>query len=1038
MSRRRLLTLVFVATACLMAVATTARAQSAIAGVVKDTSGAVLPGVTVEVASDALIEKTKSTTTDGGGQYRIIDLRPGMYTVSFTLTGFSTVKRDSFQLPSDFTANISVEMKVGAMEETITVTGAAPIVDVKSAAHVQVLDRDALETIPTGHTIQGIGQLIVGIQLSSPDVGGAFGAMQTYMTVRGQSAAANTVMVDGMVMNGLENNGQVQSYYNDVGNQEMTYQTSGVNAENSGGGVTLNMVPKEGGNRFSGSSSYANRPGQWQGDNLSDRLTGWGLKVGSSTEYISDLTASEGGPIKKDKVWFFGTARDFRTANRVANTFFDDGTQGDDYNYVRNANIRLTYAMSPRHKVSAFYERISKWRAHDMQSLQDPETTSNRWWLPNASTGSAKYTGTLSSRLLLEGGYSQTTLYRDIMPQLGITKQRGTPEWYATASHSATGGGLGVSPATWSKTFPLSRVWQGSTSYVTGSQHLKAGFQFKHGQQYNNVDTNADLQQVYPSFTRDAVNNITFPTGLLLGAGSPCSGVSAATTCSVTIRNTPRQSKERLVGDLGLYVQDSFTLKQLTLNAGVRYEWLNSQVDGMTAPAGRFVPARTQNVRSDIPNWKSWAPRFQAVYDLFGNARTAVKYSLSKYSQPQTTLLAASFNGLGSQTASRSWTDLNQDDVAQGQRTWNADGTSFTDCVYLTPGCEINLSGTSAQGVLSPTFGLISEGGTYQPFPRTYRVEHGIEVQHALLPRLSLTGTWYHSGTHNLTKTVDRAALAPDIDYVPLVIYNPITGRPITYYNQTSTASTRPTDNVTSLEPLNQAWNDTYSAEFRMRPYAGAQVSGGITLDRAMAVNCESSDRTVFLSPNKRFCDTRNMVEYDGGPRVGKPFSKDFKVSGSFPLWYGVNLGVSYQNLDQGTLAPIYTFSRTIRYPDGTDTFKNLVSVSAPACPTAYGCQAGGITASTFVGAATGASLTLFATGTIRAERLNQLDLRASKAFRVKSVSISPAFEAFNIFNADMIINRVSSSYAVAAGTYLAPNSILQGRILGLSSSVKW
>ncbi len=245
-----------------------AHAQSAIAGVVKDTSGAVLPGVSVEASSDVLIEKTRAVTTDGAGQYKIVDLRPGVYTVSFSLTGFQTIKRQAVELPTDFTATINADMKVGALEESVTVSAASPIVDVQNASHMQVLNREAMDAIPTGRTIQGLGQLIVGVNLSLPDTGGARGMQQTYMSTHGQSAANNTVMVDGMMVNGLQADGAVQSYFNDAMSQEVAYQTSGIGAETSAGGVRLNLIPKEGGNRYSGSFAGAYRPGKWQGNNL--------------------------------------------------------------------------------------------------------------------------------------------------------------------------------------------------------------------------------------------------------------------------------------------------------------------------------------------------------------------------------------------------------------------------------------------------------------------------------------------------------------------------------------------------------------------------------------------------------------------------------------------------------------------------------------------------------------------------------------------------------------------------------------------------
>jgi hypothetical protein len=216
------------ALACLVLVPNIARAQSAIVGVVKDTSGAVLPGVTVEASSDVLIEKTRSVTTDGNGQYKIVDLRPGQYVVTFSLTGFATIKRENVDLPANFTTAINADMKVGSLEESITVSASSPVVDVTTAAHAQVLNREAIDAIPTGRTIQGLGQLIVGVSLNLPDTGGARAMQQTYMSTHGMTSANNTVMVDGMIVNGLQSDGSVQSYFNDAMNQEVAYQTSGI------------------------------------------------------------------------------------------------------------------------------------------------------------------------------------------------------------------------------------------------------------------------------------------------------------------------------------------------------------------------------------------------------------------------------------------------------------------------------------------------------------------------------------------------------------------------------------------------------------------------------------------------------------------------------------------------------------------------------------------------------------------------------------------------------------------------------------------
>src|SRR5438034_11545189 len=237
----------FVSIACVEVLA-----QSTLTGIVKDQSGAVLPGVANEASRPALIEKSRSTITDEGGAYKIIDLRPGNYAVAFSLPGFKTVKRD-VELPSNFTATINAEMAVGGVEETITVAAESPVVDSQTNFKAQVLPRDVLDTVPTAHTIQSVGQLVVGVNLDSPDVGGSRAMQQTYFNVHGTGTSQTSVLMDGMIINGLQNDGAVQSYMNDAGAEQMVYQTGGGTADSPTGGLKLNVAPKEGGNSLHGS-----------------------------------------------------------------------------------------------------------------------------------------------------------------------------------------------------------------------------------------------------------------------------------------------------------------------------------------------------------------------------------------------------------------------------------------------------------------------------------------------------------------------------------------------------------------------------------------------------------------------------------------------------------------------------------------------------------------------------------------------------------------------------------------------------------------
>src|SRR5881275_658076 len=206
-----------------------AHAQSVIAGVARDATGAVLAGVTVEASSPALIENVRTAVTDTSGAYRIVDLRPGTYSIVFSLPGFATVKREAIELPSNFTATINVELRVGALEETVSVAGESPVVDVQSNLKAQVLPREILDAVPTAHTIQSVGQLVVGVTLTAPDVGGSQAMQQTYFTVHGLGAAQTSLMMGGMIINGLQGDGAIQSYLNEGANQEMVYQTGGGN-----------------------------------------------------------------------------------------------------------------------------------------------------------------------------------------------------------------------------------------------------------------------------------------------------------------------------------------------------------------------------------------------------------------------------------------------------------------------------------------------------------------------------------------------------------------------------------------------------------------------------------------------------------------------------------------------------------------------------------------------------------------------------------------------------------------------------------------
>src|SRR5436189_3574530 len=335
-----------------------------ISGLVRDTSGGVLPGVAVEASSAALIEKARTVYTDAQGRYTIVDLRPGVYKVTFTLQGFSSLVQDRVELPSDFTATINGELRVGAVEESVTVSGDAPIVDVQNAQRTTVLTRQLLDAVPVPRMYQAEGALAVGTKVSDQNVGGARSAVNPRLTAHMSVTKDTTIDVDGMKMNTLVGGGDSHPDHNDAMSQEITVQTAALGAEVSAGGPHLNLVPREGGNRFSGATYFGYSGHSFQSDNLTQDLMARGLRTPDAVNLIFDANASLGGPIKRDRLWFFGSYRNVGNNNIVANSFYPDGSPGIYDQRVRNYTLRLTWQVNPRNKITAYDDYQTKYVGH--------------------------------------------------------------------------------------------------------------------------------------------------------------------------------------------------------------------------------------------------------------------------------------------------------------------------------------------------------------------------------------------------------------------------------------------------------------------------------------------------------------------------------------------------------------------------------------------------------------------------------------------------------------------------------------------------
>src|SRR6202040_2713776 len=354
-----------VAFACLMAalLPSLGYAQSTISGVVNDSSGAVVANATVQAASDVLIEKARTVTTNGEGRYTIVDLRPGTYVVTASAAGFDTVKQ-TIEVPANVTVPVDATLKIGAVGETVSVEARVATVDVENAAHPVTLSRSEMDILPTGRYMQSIGSYVPGAHLNLPDVGGSQQIEQNYVSIHGNGSVHDTYMLDGLLVNTTYADGQIQQYIDNAIIQETTYQSSNVTADASGGGMFTNLVPKDGGNAyhlqvFAGGSGGS---GIWQADNLDKTLALRGLSQQDKTVKIEDFDGSFGGRIKTDKLWFMLTGRDQVTFTQAGASTYPDGPPGIQDGYIYAGSFRLTYQMNSKNKFSGFITRNWKYK----------------------------------------------------------------------------------------------------------------------------------------------------------------------------------------------------------------------------------------------------------------------------------------------------------------------------------------------------------------------------------------------------------------------------------------------------------------------------------------------------------------------------------------------------------------------------------------------------------------------------------------------------------------------------------------------------
>jgi hypothetical protein len=945
-------------------------AQSTISGVVTDTSGSVVPGVKVEAASPALIEKSRAVTTDGQGRYAIIDVRPGAYTVTFTADGFSTVKRE-VDVPSNVTVNVSAGLVVGSVGQTVEVHAATPTVDVENVAHPAILSRSDMDALPSARYMQSMGSYVPGVHLDVPDIGGSQQVEQNYLSAHGNSAVHTTYVLDGMVINTNLIDGQVQNYVDNSMVEETTYSTSNFNAETSSGGVLVNLVPKTGGNSFHGQLYAGGSDGSWQSGNLSKDLIARnapGIINQNSIVKIEDFDGSIGGPIKKEKLWFMLSGRKQVTYTQAGTSVYPDGSPGIQDGWIWVGSARLTWSPTSKNKFTAMLERNWKTKLHEILDGHagsgvgipiNPATDSTRREPVMYYIAQAKWAGTLTPRLLLEAGISSDKLdYYDLY-QPGVGQVPFTPDWFRlTSVYDAGRNTRAVSGFYNAYVLNTRNVQTVTAAYVTGSH------QFKFGQTWNWGPANSDI-------TANGDGEIYNVSGTTLG---------------FVAYNTPLVTNQHLDADIGLYAQDTWHYKKLSVTAGIRWEYLKASITPESAPAGRFVPARsTGTINCDqIPGlgcWSTWHPRIGLVYDLFGNGKTAIKAGFGKYNTPQSTGFLTPFNPIAFKTVFLTQTNAAAVPINSPNATFTAPLVSNWDAVNTTH--------------LDPNY------------QREYNLQYSLGVQHQLFAGVGVNFTWYRRSNYQATLSQNQSV--PGSAWTPATVTNPLDGSTFPVYNLSPKFVGLPSVIYQTNAPrsLVAETYTGYETSVQARLKHGAFIYAGWTMEHDLARNCAQSSSSLNDPNSLHFCDMFGDLFQANGTVPGVPFRHEFKVTGSSPIYWGIRAGVSlYSNPYPGSAGPAnngfeqvsWSITNTTKYPTGC-----------------VGCTPGALVDPGLAAGQT-ETIPLLAPGARSTPRLTQIDISFFRTFKFRErFSLVPTVNIFNLTNTNAVISP--TAWAVSSTT---------------------
>jgi hypothetical protein len=879
----------FLAILAVLLLPTTAHAQGSVTGTVRDASGAVLPGVAVEVASPVLIEKTRTATTDTTGQYRIINLPPGVYVLTFALPGFATVTRDSIEIAGTQTITIPIEMRVGSIEESVIVTGASPVVDVQNAKREVVMSSNTIEALPLTRAAGALLNATPGLFVDTN--GPALSPTMTFFNARSSTSNSTFIAGEGRVtINGMTvaaaRSGGVSSYVYDTPNaEEVAITVGGGLGESDVGGPVMNLVPKSGGNRFAG-TAFFNAAGGWsRGNNLSDDLKAQNPNLTQTPGIVSayDASGSYGGPIKKDRLWFFASYRNLDTQTAMegitANANAGDPSRWDwvgspiDARLVQDRQMiigrvtgqlgrsRVSFNSEYQHRCEGTplkvetpgcHNRGADWigLGNNATPFQSPEATSTAargYFDAPFYINQPFWSMVVNSKLLLEGGYTAFR-YNPIFgfpPPDGVINLTTVTE-QSNAINPVTGQRYAPQPnyayravESWGWAVGKTDGWRASASYVTGAHSMKLGYQ---GSRLDQLDqTIANQTQLGYRFNQGVPNAVSY--------------------------YLPDFGRRTITKLEGLFIQDSWTLRKLTVQGALRYDHASSYApvdqNGTTRTSFLNPTPITIDRTAGVDGYNDLTPRIGVAYDPFGDGKTALKFNWGRYlayaaNDPPYTSTNPGFTVVRSVT-NRGWTDTNKDHVVNCDLLNPAQNGECADAT----GNAVNFGKIGAATIVNP--GILHGWGVR---PNDY--QSTFTVQHEIIPRLSAELSYTHRTFHGffVTDDLNRPVAGSWETYTLTAPSDPRLpnggGYPITVYVPTAAANAiAPKTYLTSetdFGPERDSHWDGIDFTLNARLRGGMIASVGTTTGRSVVDTCATATKYNQIN-------TTNNAEAGPDPR---------------------------------------------------------------------------------------------------------------------------------------------------------------------------